>query len=227
MLQKTIDVKFQKNDVNEDGTFSGYGSVFDVVDNDYDVVSSGAFTKSLSRWKEKGALPALLWQHRTDKPVGIYTAMSEDKNGLYVEGKIFKDMNLGKDVYELLKGGAVTGLSIGFNTVEAEWDRAADARRLNEVDLWEVSLVTFPCNEAAKIHSVKAADKIDSIREFEGLLRKSGYSQNDAKMIASKGFKEFLSCREGMGTAPENRRDGDDMEQLKSSIDMLLKSIKH
>jgi len=194
-------------DLSEDGTFEGYGSVFDVLDSDREIVVKGAFEKSL---KEKGPRGIkFLWQHRTDQPVGIFPEMGEDERGLFLKGDIATAASQGRDAYELLKIGALDGLSIGFRTVKSEIDEEVRIRKLVEIDLWEVSLVTFPANSQARVSAVKddvafaglagMASTIETERDFEGLLRDVGYSQQEAKAITANGFKSLVAAQRDVG----------------------------
>ena len=105
---------------------------------------SGAFAASLRAWSDRKALPALLWQHRMDEPIGVYTEMKEDDVGLYVRGRLLIDDDpLAKRAHAHMKAGSLTGLSIGYVLKDWEYDRSKEAFLLKEIDLWEVSLVTF------------------------------------------------------------------------------------
>ncbi len=170
--------------IGDNGTFEGYGSVFHVEDYYRDVVMPGAFAKSLARWRDKGCLPALLWSHQHDNPIGVYEEMTEDDHGLFVRGRLLLDDIIeARKAYALMKAGAGMGLSIGYRPVVEETDRAANINRLLEIDLWETSLVVFPANEAAVVTSIK------TVREFEGFLREAGFSRRDACRIALRGFE--------------------------------------
>jgi len=171
--------------VAEDGTFTGYGSTFGNVDQGGDVVIKGAFTKSLMM---RGA-PAvkMLWQHDPSQPIGVWTGLSEDEQGLRAEGKLLTATTKGRDVYEMMKAGAVDGLSIGFMTKDAAYDKASGARLLKQLDLREISVVTFPMNEQATIAAVKAEDMTE--RDFERILRDAGFSREFAKRATLHGFK--------------------------------------
>lgn len=169
----TKDFSFQIKAVSDDGHFSGYASVFDVVDGDYDVVLKGAFSESLGAWEAKKTLPALLWQHRQAEPIGVYTKMVEDSVGLYVEGKLALKTVKGAEAYELMKMGAVTGLSIGFVSRDDSYDRVTGVRTLKKVDLWEVSVVTFPANDASRVNGVKArqAEQAGVVASLNNLIQ--------------------------------------------------------
>lgn len=192
-----LDVK----EVQPRGTFSGYLSVFDVIDSYREVVAPGAFRNTLSKWKEKDRLPPLLWQHRSGEPLGPFTLMQEDKKGLYVEAQLLvDDIARAKEAYALLKAKVVSGMSIGFNVNDGgeEYDSRAGIIVLKDLDLWEGSLATFPANEACQVESVKgrefiarireqtSAGQLPSIRDFEDSMREVfGFSSSKAKAIAS------------------------------------------
>lgn len=168
-MRDYLDIPFQIKAVSEDGLFSGYGSVFGVVDSYKEIVAPGAFAESL-----QGRMPALLWQHRSGEPIGIYTNVKEDSVGLYVEGKLALKTARGAEAYELLKMKALNGLSIGFITREDSYDKVSGIRTLKKIDLWEVSLVTFPANDASRVATVKGIESINTISGVEAYLREAG-----------------------------------------------------
>lgn len=192
MKRRVRDFNFEVKASNDDGTFSGYASVYDVVDTYRERVARGAFQKSLEKWKGKNRYPPALWQHKSSEPVGPFTKMVEDEKGLYVEGRLLVDeVQKAREARALMKSGAVSGMSIGFNTVVEEFDKKENIITLKELDLWEVSIVTFPANEAAQIESVKSLlgdGKLPSLREFEEVLRDVGFSQRQAKLIVGHGY---------------------------------------
>lgn len=115
MTKQRLDIPLKLKSVSDSGEFEGYGSVFGVKDSYDDVVVPGAFSKSLQSWREKNALPAMLWQHQMDEPIGVYTEMKEDDVGLYVKGRLLIDDDpLSKRAYAHMKAGSLTGLSIGY-----------------------------------------------------------------------------------------------------------------
>jgi hypothetical protein len=101
-------------------------------------------------------MPAMLWQHDSRRPIGVWQRMREDGVGLQVAGRLALATRPGAEAYELLKLGAVSGLSIGYVAVASQIDERTRQRVLTDVDLWEVSLVTFPANPAARVTAVKA-----------------------------------------------------------------------
>lgn len=204
---QTKAVSFEvKREPDQDGVFEGYASVFEVVDNGMDVVSRGAFTKSIAMRK-----PKMLWQHDPNQVIGVWDEMREDERGLYVKGRLLKDVSKGREAMALLRAGALDSMSIGYRTIEATKEGSGSVRRLMEVDLFEVSLVTFPMLDAAKITDVKS---ITTERDFEAFLRDAGYSRKEATAIALHGFKAITGQRDADVVEAEN--DG-----LKSIIDQL------
>lgn len=138
-----------------DGRFAGYASVFDNTDSQRDIMRRGAFKTSLKLRKYP---VQLLWQHQWDEPIGIITEIFEDKHGLYVEGRLLLEVARAKEALALLKAGVIRGMSIGYTVKRARRDADSGARELLEVELWEVSLVTMPANEAAQVTVVKGAN---------------------------------------------------------------------
>jgi uncharacterized protein len=179
---QTIATKLDIKKLTEAGEFEGYGSTFGNVDSTYDMVAPGAFAATL---KEKGASGVkMLYQHDPSMPIGVWDTMKEDDHGLYVKGTIIKEVPEGAKALALMKAGAIDGLSIGFRTVKSEWpENGGGYRIIKEVDLWEVSVVTFPANPKARIDGVK------SVRDAERLLRDAGVSREFAKLWAKHGFE--------------------------------------
>ncbi|MFA6280384.1 MAG: HK97 family phage prohead protease [Bdellovibrionales bacterium] len=142
--------------IAQDGTFTGYASVFGELDSQNEIVERGAFTRTLAKWRVKNSAPAMLWMHDPTQPIGLWIAMAEDASGLVVHGRLALGTQKGMEAYELLKMKALTGLSIGYRVVTSRIDSKKKAKILTEVDLFEVSLVTFPANDAARVSGVKA-----------------------------------------------------------------------
>lgn len=164
MAENKMDVQFEvKLLADGTGIFEGYASVFNVVDLTNDNILQGAFKKSLEKFKKENNFPPMLWQHDTANPIGAWREMREDKHGLFVKGELFiKDIPRAKEAYKLLKEKVITGLSIGYRATKWKKDEEKKTRILEEVDLGEVSLVTFPANEKATISKIKANKKFDN-----------------------------------------------------------------
>lgn len=174
----------------------GYGSVFDIADQGNDVVVKGAFSNSL----KSGRKVKMLWQHDANAPIGVWDEVAEDGNGLRVKGRIMPSIRKGAEAYDLVKAGAVDGLSIGYRTVKSS-DRSG-ARMIMEAELWEVSLVTFPMNEMARIDAVKAAEM--SERDLERMLtRDAGLSRSVAQRLMAGGYDAIKAMRDAGDGADE------------------------
>lgn len=185
---------FEMKAANDKGFFEGYGSIFGNIDSHEDIVTKGAFTRSLAMHAAKKSMPAMLWQHDPTQPIGVWDDMHEDDTGLYVKGHFVLDSTGGKDAYALLKAGALRGLSIGYSTVKSQWDEQTGIRSLLDLDLWEISPVTFPSNTEALVENVKSA--IETPSEFERLLRDAGLSRSQAKALMAGGYKALVSPRD-------------------------------
>ena len=141
-----------------DGTvISGYASVFGAVDQGGDVVEPGAYGASLARLAASGGRVKMLWQHDPAVPIGVWDEVREDARGLWVSGRLLTDVAQGREAAALVAAGAIDGLSIGYRTVTAAKD-AGGRRRLKVLELWEVSLVTFPMLPEARVAEAKGAD---------------------------------------------------------------------
>ena len=141
--------------VSGHGVFVGYASLFNRRDGQGDIVMPGAFAESLKRRGMSGM--RMLFQHDPAEPVGTWIDMVENERGLLVRGRLNTNVQRGRELLALLESGGLDGLSIGFKTIRARNDRTINARRLLEVDLWEISLVTFPMLDGARVSAVKAA----------------------------------------------------------------------
>lgn len=188
-----IPFEIKTEDVQEDGIFRGYGSTFGGKPDSYgDIVVQGAFSETLTKggWDGKGV--KMLWQHDSRQPIGVWTHLEENRKGLQVEGKLTRGVQKADEAYLLMKDGALSGLSIGFNTKEYKIDKKKNIRYLEKVDLMEISPVTFGANTRAQITNVKSAVKeAKNIRELEGALRDAGLSKSDSMYII-KMCKPYL-----------------------------------
>jgi HK97 family phage prohead protease len=212
MKYKTISSKLEVKEVTEEGHFSGYGSVFNNVDLHRDVILPGAFEKTIERHEKSGSMPAMLWQHSMKDVVGIYDSMKEDDHGLNLKGRLLIGENIPEadKAYALMRNKAVRGMSIGFNIPKGgeEWNKEDEVWEIKEIDLVEVSIVTYPANPEAQIATVKAA--IENPREFERLLRDAGLSANQAKRLMSGGYDALL------------KRDVDDSGELEALMQIAI-----
>jgi len=213
MELKHLNTAFDVKAVEEDGTFEGYASVFDVIDEGLDVVRKGCFADSVSRRK-----PKMLWQHFSDEVIGVYDEVREDDTGLYVKGRILTEVQKGAEALALLRAGAIDSMSIGYTVTDSEY--AAENNRIRElkaVELYEVSLVTFPMLPAAKVTGVKC----ETPKELEKILRDAGFSRKQAKGICSRGFAAITELRDAVDE--DGNTEGlialtDQLKQLQEAI---------
>ena len=219
-IEIAAELKMGEEDEKEEGVFEGYGSVFDNTDLGNDVIRKGAFQKSLRRKGPKGI--KLLYQHKSDMPIGVFEKISEDEKGLYVKGQLALQTQAGREAYELMKMGALSGLSIGFRTNEKgyHYDKRTKKRIIEDVELMEVSLVTFPMNPKAQVDMVKSEDI--TIREWENGMRDAfNLSRSEAKVAAKAVHHVFEEKR-----ADEMSDDFSDNAELVEAIKNLTKTLK-
>jgi HK97 family phage prohead protease len=214
-VRQTRAYAFEVRAVADDGRIEGYGSMFGVRDSYDDVIASGAFASTIAAHKAAGTMPAMLWQHSSDEPIGVWESMTEDVKGLKVVGRLALDTTRGKEAHALLKMGAINGLSIGFMSKQWSYDRDTEVRTLTEVDLWEVSLVTFPANQAARVTHVKGAEDIGAPKDAERILRDAGFSKSEATAFVSRLLR--------MGEA--RRESADSVAAALKAANRLLKTI--
>lgn len=213
---QTKSVPFEvKREPDEDGVIEGYASVFDVVDMGMDTIAPGAFRKSLG----EGRKVRMLWQHDMSSPIGVWDEVKEDERGLYVKGRISKDVQKGAEAISLYRMGAMDSLSIGYRTIEAASEGAGRVRRLEDVELWEISMVTIPMNEAA-IASVKS---MSTEREFERFLRDAGMSRKEATAVALHGFKGL----DGLRDAGSSEVEPDRLQAVYDQIRQLERNLSN
>ena len=202
MTTKTMDFQCELKASGDTGTFEGYGSIFNITDRGGDIVVPGAFAETLAAQKGVGRLPAMLWQHRQAEPIGVYTSMEEDAVGLKVKGQLALKTARGAEAYELMKMGALSGMSIGYRVRDDSYDRVTGVRSLKKVDLVELSLVTFPMNEQARIDAVKAAEMPRD--EIERLLTlRAGLSRSVARKLLADGYDGIKDMRGAVAGAEE------------------------
>lgn len=154
LLIKSLELKSDE----APGKFSGFASVFNVVDEHGDMILPGAFADSI----DNGSTVKLLWQHDHTMPIGLIHKLVESEHGLYIEGEIVLDIAKGNEAYSLLKKGVIDGLSIGYEI--EDFYHEDGIRFISKLKLWEVSVVTFPANQMAQITEIKSEDSVQCLR---------------------------------------------------------------
>lgn len=148
----------------------GYASLFGVADQGGDVVMPGAYARSLARLSDRGGRVKMLWQHDPAEPIGVWDEVREDGKGLWVRGRLLPDVGRAREAAALIGAGAIDGLSIGYRTIRADKD-GKGRRVLGELDLWEVSLVTFPMLPEARLGAKEAALLAADMEELAAIVR--------------------------------------------------------
>lgn len=164
-VRRRVERKFAgiaEAEVEADGWFSGYATLFGRVDLGRDTVEAGAFRRSLKRRGPESV--RMLFQHDPHQPIGRWAEIREDGRGLFVRGRLTPGVAKSGEVLALMRAGALDGLSIGFRTIRARKDAATGVRRILEADLWEISVVTFPMLPEARIAGVKGLTRAASSR---------------------------------------------------------------
>lgn len=211
---KYISAGFElKAEPDESGVFEGYASVFGIVDRGNDVVLQGAFEKTLAR---RGKI-RMLWQHNPNEVIGVWEDVREDSKGLFVRGRLLDGVQRGRESLELMRAGAIDSLSIGYKTVSAEYDDKRGVRNLSEIDLFEISVVTFPMLPDATVTDVKS---INTIRDYERFLRDAGLTKKQAVAAAKHGFSGISKLREAVDDPNNCAISGvvNTLEKLKEAI---------
>ena len=199
----------------QNGVISGHGAVFDNLDDGGDLIVKGAFDKTLASDRRV----KMLGQHDPNQVIGVWNSISVDEKGLKVEGHIIPEVARGAEALALLRAKAIDGLSIGFKTEDFEVvsEKALHRhRRLKEIKLFEISLVTFPMNSEALVTDVK---QLQSSREVERLLRDAGVPGTFAKLVSIHGFDEATNRLGG-------HREGDDEAKAQETLRRLLTEIQ-
>lgn len=208
-----ISVPFEIKGVDEN-TLEGLGSTFGNVDLGGDIMMPGSFKRSLATHREKGTMPAMLWQHDTTQVPGAWTEAKETEDGLMLKGE-FADTQLGRETRTLGRMRAVRGLSIGGFLMDFDFDDDGN-RIIKEFDLWETSIVTFPMNPQATIAAVKAAN---TPRTLERALRDAGCTRTEAKDITSSLFG-------GMPTGALWDAEDDELAEITSLLEKSTRSME-
>jgi HK97 family phage major capsid protein/HK97 family phage prohead protease len=144
MQHKKLNINISSD---QEGIISGYASVFNLIDEHNDIINKGAFNNLLDN-KVK-----LLWQHKSEEPIGVIEQLTEDDYGLFFKARLLLEVPTAKAAYSLIKNQAISGVSIGFKPTKFSYK--GDVRIIEKLDLWEISIVTFPANEQARVTEIK------------------------------------------------------------------------
>lgn len=174
----TVSVTGFKMDA-ESRTFTCYGNIKGNIDHARDRTLDGAYQKSIQKHKDNGTMPKMFWMHNPYSiPVGKWLEMREDEKGLFMKGKLFKDSNDAKAIYEAAKEGALDSFSIGYNEIESKWNSEKNCNDLIELDIVETSWVTYACNEESLLQEIKNHmddGQLPSKAELRELFKSTGW----------------------------------------------------
>jgi len=192
------DFRIDLKAASKGGVIEGYASRFGEIDRGGDMVMRGAYAASLARVKADGGSVKMLWQHNPEQPIGVWDEIHEDDQGLFVKGRLLTEVAKAREAVALIDAGAIDGLSIGYCTVKCTTAQGGAVRVLEELDLWEVSVVTFPMQDSARIggksipeeitEKLKAGGRL-SEREFEAMAKGLGCSNSQAERAARVHLK--------------------------------------
>ena len=193
-------------DDDETGKISGYASTYNNPDLSGDVMLPGCYAPALAKIEKSGVMPVMFFSHdHWSVPCGRWDSIKSDDTGLYVTGRINKDLESGKEIYSALKFGSMSGLSVGFSfgPDDVEGNDAGGYDFKSIPDLMEISICAMPCNQNARIDEVKAFD-VESIKDYksaEKYLRDVGYfSREQAKKFISGLKAVFTAERDALRT---------------------------
>lgn len=206
----TKNISFADIEYEESGVIAGYASVFNIIDQHNDLIKPGAF---LGAKKDK---IKFLWQHKAEEPIGIIEEIIEDEHGLYFKARLLLDIAQAMEAYKLIKAKAISGVSIGFQSIKTH--QSGEIRVIDAVDLWEISLVTFPANQQANITEIKqyiqgsnmqkTTEKLKSWEDFKSI------NDEIQKSIAQKGSSDPLLSEQLLKISAH-------LDEYKSKVDIL------
>lgn len=215
ILHKAIELDLKS--LTDKGQFSGYGSVFNVVDKGGDIVAPGAFADSLSTWRKNGRAVPVLWQHDPGQPIGAWEDLKEDDHGLLGAASLWLDeAPYARLAHKGMQTKTITGLSIGYRVKDYSVNQDTGVYTLQKLDLVEISVVTNPMNDDARVADVKSmveAGRLPTLQEFEKFLREAaGFSKSQAVAVANGGLSKLLSRGEP---------GGENSDDIKAVLDII------
>ncbi|WP_447547743.1 HK97 family phage prohead protease, partial [Staphylococcus aureus] len=181
--------------IEESGIISGIGATWAVNRNGF-TTDPGAFAASIAQHRARGSMPAMLLHHDHQRPIGRWTKIEPRAEGLHVVGKLARDTQDGGEAYNLLRAGALSGLSVGLSGrkyVDERGEGGTRVRRFTEADLNEVSLVTVPADPDSLILTVAS---LSSARDIEDIFRQANVSGRKAKAAATAAWRAIDSTAE-------------------------------
>jgi HK97 family phage prohead protease len=239
---KDFSIEIKAEDVQEDGIFEGYASTFGGIPDSYgDIMAPGAFAETINHGGRNRNGIALLWYHNPREPVGVWLSIIEDSKGLKVRGQLDLEVQRGRELYSLLKKGAIKGMSIGWDfyrnrkreirkdsyEIVEKGEYGARTRLLKQIELWEISLVTFAANKRAKVTKVKSITEASTERELEKVLREAGLSKSDSQYLVKLCRPSLRDSKDDGNRKDVNSQNNNNDNPTEIDIDPILKSLRN
>ncbi len=220
-----LEVKSTEGGVEaESRTFVGYGATFNNVDFVGDKIAPGAFANCLKGYEASGTMPLMLLNHELKSlPIGVWLSMTEDSKGLRVEGQLI-DTTSGRDAYVAMKAGAITGLSIGYHIKSYRID--GPTRILTELTIHEVSVVTIPANDLARVDDVKSLEKTMTDEDLKLVLAKAGFADDAVSALFASRNDEAAPIEKIFPEEDDAEDDTDDEAETKYDEAAMMAAIK-
>ncbi|ENM2831969.1 HK97 family phage prohead protease [Vibrio cholerae] len=219
-----LDLEIKSLDSNQEiGLFTAYANTKWHVDNARDCTVDNAYSRSIRLAKETGRMPKMLLQHDHNKVIGVWLEMEEDEHGLRVKGQLALNTTLGRETYELMKLGALDSLSIGYIVKEEQYNPEQRITYLIDLDIKEISIVTFPCDEQSLVDSVKSEVVNEETKSAEEVTE--SLSNQEATLPESNDLQELNNTDEESVTTSLSESP-DSIPQLESKLNNLCLSIK-
>lgn len=224
----SLPLTFKAASLDTSGFFAGHVATFNTPDLTGDIVLPGAMAASLDQHKARGTMPPLLWSHDSSTPIGRITTLHEDPKGLYAEAQLTLGTRAAREAYALLKDGAVSGLSFGYNIPDGGSEFRGNNRLLKQIDLHEVSVVAVPMHPDSRVTAVKSAMDCANLRELEHLLRDSLFLSSRKSKAASNLLWPLLNERD----VQEDERDAcksvnpGELATLARELEQITKSFR-
>ena len=234
--------EIKANNVMENGTFEGYASTFGGnPDSHGDIIAPGAFSETIQHGGRNRNGIAMLWYHNPKEPIGVWESIIEDSKGLKVRGILDLEVQRARELHSLMRKGAIKGLSIGWDwyrsskgdikkdSYEIVENGVTRTRLLKQLELWEISPVTFPSNKRAKVTRVKSVTSANTEREMEEALRESGLSKNEALYVVKLCRPSLRDLENGDGGEnPEldGEKSGTDLSPILNKLKEVNSGLK-
>ena len=216
-----------KAEAGQPVVLSGYASTFGGEPDSYnDVIAPNAYAETIMHWQRSSTPLPMLFNHNPDVPIGVWPVLLEDTRGLVVQGELTPGSDWSKNVEAGLRHRSISGLSIGFRTLKAS-EGPSGTRILEQIQLHEISAVTFPANRNALVTGLKSANEINTIRDLESLLRDQlGWSRREAEAVTARVLKSLQPPAREERATPAISERRDDGSEGNRALAMALRELR-